>query len=74
MINYFKDQKAMYEFILLNLSGKERNKMLNVKEEMFNNLIISKKMSGEWYNNILTKIEDQNAINQLNKIYLLMGK
>ena len=68
MEKYFKSQKEMYEFILIYLSGRQRNKLLSVESDMFYN----KKLAEAWYNNIKGEIEDSEAIKRLEDLYKLM--
>lgn len=65
MLNYFKNEKSMYEFALINMDGKKRSEILGVTRAVF----MKKEIAQKWYGNIKSKIEDKEAINELEQMY-----
>lgn len=61
---YFKDQKSFYEFVLKELDAKDRNKLLKVEYKHFS----SKTARQSWYKEIRNNIDDNIAIEVLNKM------
>lgn len=71
MTNYFKSEGAMYEFLLLNLTGKERNRLLKVRVDYYSKN--NRDMAEAWYNNIREQIEDEKAIKELDKLFKMIA-
>lgn len=64
MLNYFKNEKYMYEFALLNMDGKKKSEILGVTRAVF----MKKEIAIKWYNSIKSKIENEEAINELDQM------
>lgn len=74
MNKYFKNELMLIEFALLELSGKERNKILGVKDNYYYNKKQDVKEREEWINNILTVLEDETDSDIKNKCICVFNK
>lgn len=76
--NFFTSKQAEYIFYLTKLEGKQRNKLLGLKDEHYEDKEVAKK----WYREIAklvhpdkdveNKYEENEAFNTLNKIYQVL--
>lgn len=69
MVEYFKNDKAMFEFAILYMDTITRDKMLGLTLKKR----CDKMELAKWYRDILDKIEDPEAIDEFNCImYTIM--
>lgn len=70
MVEYFKDAKSKYLYLLLETDGRTRQRGLGVREEHYD----SKELADAWYTHIRFVIGESNkeAISKLNSIHKRM--
>lgn len=74
--NFFHSKKFMFIYSLLHLDGISREKMLNIKESMYENKLEAKKWRDDIKNEILSDTEhhpdSDRAIKKLESMYEVM--
>jgi hypothetical protein len=65
MLNYFKGENEFYEFVLLNVDGKNRMDLLGVTYSCYS----SKETAKKWYESIRSNVSNKRAIKKLDTLY-----